>query len=116
MSKKLLFIESSELLTVTFEDFFRAIGFDVTSASTGFEASEILEKSDFDLIITDFNVPAVNGNKLVGDLAKRTNPTPVIAHVCDTRSINHSPLIKEVVLKPASIFQLLEAIDNSLCA
>jgi DNA-binding response OmpR family regulator len=116
VSKKLLFIDSSEALTVTFEDFFRAIGFDVTSAATGGEASEILGKSDFDLIVTDFNGAVVNGNALVGELSKRPHPTPVIAHVCDTDGIAESPLIKEVVLKPASIFQLLEAIDKSLCA
>ncbi|MDB5078572.1 MAG: response regulator [Chloroflexi bacterium] len=114
MPKKLLFIDGSPLLTVTFEDFFRAIGFEVTSASTNYEASQLLNKFEFDLIITDFDTPCINGNKIIGELTQRSIQTPVIAHVCDKNNINYSPLVKEVVLKPASIFHLLEAIDKSL--
>lgn len=114
MPQKLLFVDSSALLTVTFEDFFRAIGFDVTCASTCSDACALLEKSDFDLVITDFDCSFVNGNRVVGELSRRTTPIPVIAHVRDASNITHSPLIKEVILKPASIFHLLEAIDKSL--
>jgi DNA-binding NtrC family response regulator len=114
MPQRLLFVDSSVLLTVTFEDFFRAIGFDVTCASTCSDACALLEKSDFDMVITDFDCNFVNGNTVVSELTRRANPIPVIAHAYDATNISHSPLIKEVVFKPASIFQLLEAIDKSL--
>ncbi len=114
MPQKLLFIDSSVSLSITFEEFFRGIGFDVTCATTYSQACALLEKFDFDVVVTDFDCPFVNGNQVVQELTRRSIPIPVIAHVCHTYNITQSPLIKEVVLKPASIFQLLEAIDNSL--
>lgn len=40
-------------------------GFEVTSAKSGFEALKILPKDRFDLIVTDVNMPDINGLELV---------------------------------------------------
>ena len=114
MAQKLLFVDSSASHALTFECFFRDAGFDVISVTSCFDASIIMDNFDFDLIISDFDCPSVDGNVLVEKAAARPRPIPVIGFASDIHSVKPSPLIKEVVLKPASIFQLSDAIDRSL--
>ncbi len=40
-------------------------GFDVVTASTGFEALKLLPRERFDLFITDINMPDINGLELI---------------------------------------------------
>lgn len=114
MTQKLLFVDSSTSHALTFECYFRDAGFDVISVTSCLDASIILENFDFDLIISDFDCPSVDGNSLVEKAAARSRPIPVIGFVNNMHNIKPSPLIKEVVLKPASIFELSDAIDRSL--
>lgn len=114
MAQKLLFIDSSVSHAVTYECFFRDAGFDVTCVASCGEASIILENSDFDLVITDFDSPFVKGNEIVGEIASRPRPIPVIVQASDKNTVKPSPVIKEVVMKPASIFRLSEVIEKSL--
>lgn len=114
MVQKLLFVDSSASHALTYECFFRDAGFEVTCVASWVEASNMLENFDFDLIITDFDCPSANCNEMVEEIAARPRPIPVIVHVSDINNIVPSPVIKEVVLKPASIFRLSEVIDKSL--
>ena len=114
MSQKLLFVDSSPSNAVTFECFFRDAGFEVTCAASCSEAAIILESLDFDLIIADFDCPFVNGNGIVEQVAALSRSIPVIGHASNITTITPSHVIKEVVLKPASIFKLSEVIEKSL--
>jgi CheY-like chemotaxis protein len=114
MAQKLLFVDSSASHALTFECFFRDAGFDVISVTSCLDAFIIMENFDFDLIISDFDCPALDGNTLVDKAAARPRPIPVIGFASDMHLVKPSPLIKEVVLKPASIFELSDAIDRTL--
>ncbi len=114
MAQKLLFVDSSASHAVTFECFFQDAGFDVTCVASCAEASILLENSEFDLIISDFDCPFGGGNEMVKKNAARPRPIPMIVHASDPASIAPSPVIKEMVLKPASIFKLSEVIEKSL--
>lgn len=114
MAQKLLYVEPSISLKVSFEYFFQAIGFDVTCASSVDEANELVEGVQFDLAVVNFDCPVVNGNKLVWDLAQQGKYFPVIATTRQEHTIMPSALITEVVYKPGSVFEILEAIDKSL--
>ncbi|MFN3890859.1 MAG: response regulator [Beijerinckiaceae bacterium] len=55
-------------------------GFAVTQASDGQEALEVLDESNFDLIITDINMPRLDGFGLIESIRKdnRHRFTPVV--------------------------------------
>ena len=55
-------------------------GFEVTQAKSGFEALKILPKERFNIIVTDVNMPDINGLELVAFLRKtpQHKNTPVI--------------------------------------
>ena len=42
-----------------------AEGFEVTTAKSGFEAMKVLKERKFDLVITDINMPDINGLEVV---------------------------------------------------
>src|SRR4028119_1011586 len=50
-----------------------AEGFEVTTAKSGFEAMKVLAQRKFDLVITDINMPDINGLEVVRFV--RDNPT-----------------------------------------
>lgn len=53
-------------------------GFQVNSATDGLEALQLIRKQDFDLVVTDVNMPKLDGYQLVEKLRERDTETPVI--------------------------------------
>ena len=79
-------VEALRILVVDDEDFIRVIlteilteeGYAVTTASDGEQAVELLERQTFDLVITDLQMPGLDGTEVLR-AAKRIDPTyPVI--------------------------------------
>jgi two-component system, chemotaxis family, chemotaxis protein CheY len=66
MVTRVLVVEDSStvrsLITTTVEEI---VGVKVFEASTGFEALRILPKEQMDLIITDINMPEINGLEII---------------------------------------------------
>jgi two-component system chemotaxis response regulator CheY len=57
--------------------------FEVTQVSSGFQALKILPSSPFDLVITDINMPDINGLELIkfmrGSAQHKTTPLIIIS-------------------------------------
>lgn len=52
--------------------------YDVTEAENGKEALNILQNKSFDLILTDYMMPVMDGETLVKQLKKQQNKTPIL--------------------------------------
>ncbi|BCA80022.1 response regulator [Desulfuromonas sp. AOP6] len=81
MRKKILITEDSPTMRALIASTIEAIGnFEVIEASNGFEALRILPREKVDMVITDINMPDINGLELVSFI--KTNPnyqsTPLI--------------------------------------
>ncbi len=88
-------------------------GFEVTQAASGFEALKILPRSVYDLIITDINMPDINGLELVRfirDSDKHKECALVIIST-DSRSVDRERGLKlganDYLVKPFSAEELL---------
>ena len=53
-------------------------GYGVTSASSGREALELMDQHEFDLIVTDYRMPGMDGVALIGALRARDFQNPII--------------------------------------
>src|SRR5580765_7865036 len=53
-------------------------GHDVQTANSGKEALEIFDKGKFDLVITDFSMPAMKGDELAIAIKSRIPKQPVV--------------------------------------
>ena len=66
MPKKILIVEDSatmrSLIVSTIEEM---RGFELFEASNGFEALKVLPSQHFDMIITDLNMPDINGLEII---------------------------------------------------
>ncbi|KIH77365.1 chemotaxis protein CheY [Geoalkalibacter ferrihydriticus DSM 17813] len=66
MSKKILITEDSPTMRAMICATLEALGeFDIFEAPNGFEALRMLPREKFDLVITDINMPDINGLELV---------------------------------------------------
>lgn len=80
--KSVLIVEDSGTTRAMIKAVIEDMGddFNVLEASTGFEALKLLPQESFDLIITDINMPDINGLELINFL--KSNP-----------NYNHIPLV-----------------------
>ncbi len=72
MAKKILVVEDSETIRRFISMSLKLAGFDVVTAVDGMDAMEKIPLHEFDLVITDLNMPNVDGYALIKSL--RENP------------------------------------------
>lgn len=81
MAKKILIAEDSATMRSLIVSTIAAMGdFDIFEAANGFEALRILPREKVDLVITDINMPDINGLELVAFIRGNVNyqDTPLI--------------------------------------
>ncbi len=80
--QRILIVEDSEtmrsLLTSSLEEL--DVPVKITEAASGFDALRLLPREDFDLVVTDINMPDINGLELVSFVRsnERFESTPVV--------------------------------------
>ena len=94
--------------------------FDVTPAQSGFEALRVLPRAQFDLIITDINMPDINGLELVRFVreSERHKQTPLVLISTDSRAADRERGMKlgadAYVVKPFEPHELMAVVDGVL--
>jgi PAS domain S-box-containing protein len=80
---KLLLVEDDEINQVLFSKFFKTKNIHTTIASNGQEAVQMVEQSQFDIILMDIQMPIMNGQEATAILRKKEKDTenhiPIIA-------------------------------------
>jgi len=79
-SVKILVVDDSRITLNLHASFLESCGFTCVKAENGFVALEILLKDKFDLIITDINMPKMDGYALTRKIRSYSNysKTPII--------------------------------------
>ena len=74
MGKKILIAEDSSTMRSLIGSTIAAMGdYDVVEAANGFEALRILPREMVDLVITDINMPDINGLELISFIRSNVN-------------------------------------------
>jgi len=73
-----LLVEDSDEVRDLILEILAGEGYEVRSTDNGSEAWEILNSETFDLIISDMDIPGINGPQLFNKLRSRGVRTPVI--------------------------------------
>jgi len=74
VSKKILIAEDSSTMRSLIVSTIAALGdFEIVEAANGFEALRILPREKVDLVITDINMPDINGLELVSFVKNNPN-------------------------------------------
>lgn len=61
MKKKILVVDDSPLVLAMVEDMLQDLNYEITTASNGKEACKAIENSRFNLVLTDLNMPGMDG-------------------------------------------------------
>jgi len=80
-NKKILFVEDSPTMRRIIANSLKKLGItDVAEAENGVDALEKIQKTEFDMILTDWNMPEMNGQELVEHIRKmdRYKDVPIL--------------------------------------
>ena len=77
---KLLIVEDEESLRDLYAEELEESGFEVSRASNGKEAIDLMRKKDFDLVIMDIRMPEMDGIETLGKVISLERKIPVIIY------------------------------------
>jgi CheY-like chemotaxis protein len=96
------------------------MGFEVALAANGIEALAVFLESSFDLVLTDFQMPAMDGLSLASHIKERSPSTPVILLTgCDRETVwkkVERALVDSVIFKPFRLEDLQRTVQGALAS
>jgi two-component system response regulator FlrC len=114
----LLFVDDENLLHNLFERLFTRNGFRVTCCASALAAMDLMKETPFDLVVTDFMMPDMDGFALLGHIREHHPGTRVImvtAHANvqhAVRMMQHGAI--DYIPKPFTTAELLDRVNASL--
>jgi signal transduction histidine kinase len=115
---KLLYVEDNELARISTLDVLQNFFASVDTANDGKEGLEKFEQNDYDLIITDINMPRINGLEMIDAVKKINNEIPILIISAYNESNYFLETIKLGVegylLKPIDLEQFLQMISKTI--
>jgi CheY-like chemotaxis protein len=113
-SRKILVVDDESSIRCLLSDILSCKGFEVTEAKDGQESLEQMEKTDFDLVITDIHMPRLDGIAMLEQMDKAGRKEKVIimtGNPSDQRILlADMPRIVTQLLKPFRISNLLDVV------
>lgn len=120
MSFSIMLVEDSPVILNLLSMMLRQQGYSVDTARDGVEALEKLRKSPVDLVITDVNMPRMDGFKLIAKLRAGDNHPKVPIIVLSTEGEEYDRIsglnagADLYLIKPVQPLELVEAINRLL--
>jgi DNA-binding NtrC family response regulator len=120
VAQKILVVEDEFLSRDNLCKFLRGEGYIIREASNGAEALEKIAAESFDLVVTDFVMPHIDGLRLVELVHDKWPQLPVIL-VTGYLSANAGHIIlegraAEIITKPINLDELLKTVKRVLLA
>ena len=88
-------------------------GYEVAAAADAYEALTLIEDSSFGLVLTDLNMPGMDGLTLAGRIKNNSSTPVVLITASDRRSVEErlkrSP-VDSVLFKPFRVDELMEVV------
>ncbi len=111
---RILVAEDNRVLADVLRFNLQRAGFEVTIANNGFVAIELLKQSDFQLLITDYQMPIVDGEELCKAVREQLHieRMPIImcsakGYEIDIERLKTHYRISRVILKPFSMREIV---------
>ena len=103
MSKNILVVEDEPASLECISHFLRKQGYEVREARDGAEAIELIDNSQFDLVLSDIRMPRVDGVALATNILSRVPTIPIILMTAVpfelTRSLGYNlPCLSKLIL------------------
>jgi CheY-like chemotaxis protein len=113
--KKILVVEDDSLFLWSLESFLNREGYEVSPVQSGESALDIARSQSFDLIISDFQLPGLNGRELIRKIKSLQPATKAIlisAHQLDEVETEKDSLLNAYLNKPIELGILKKLVDD----
>ncbi len=115
---KILVVDDDPAITLLFDKFLKAQGFKVIVSDSAVNGAELMKKQSFALVITDINMPQVNGIEFLLWIKEHYPETHVIVITAydsdETRNIAEIQGALSYLKKPIKLSELSEIIKSKL--
>jgi CheY-like chemotaxis protein len=115
---RILLVDDNSLGLAARRSVLEELGHRVLTSGTGSEALELCGKHNFDVVVTDYKMPKMNGVELIGRLRKLHPSTAVIliSGFTDTLGLDEASTGADVVLQKSNneVPQLIRAVNRLL--
>ena len=102
MGAKILIVDDDEFIRELVESLLLEQQYEVTGACDGNEAERLLQGHSFDLVITDYKMPGINGKKLA-----KTHPEVPFLLMTGVQRVADSTNPEMLIVKPIQYDDLL---------
>jgi CheY-like chemotaxis protein len=115
---QLLVVDDEKAIQRVLAEALSFIGYDVTLAGNGLEATTLFLTGSYDLVMTDFQMPLMNGWQLSRVVKEQSPSTPVIVITgfCDDeqRKKLTTTSVDAIILKPFKLEEIENAVERLL--
>jgi len=118
IAKKVLVVDDEKGIRFLLSEVLLAHGFEVSLASDGQESLDKLENDRFDLVVTDINMPRLDGVAMLKSMKKTGRSEKVIIMTGDPSdqrlSDTEMPNVVTRILKPFGIENFLSVVSSAM--
>jgi CheY-like chemotaxis protein len=118
--KRILVVEDNLDVQNVLSEILYFFGFEVTLVGNGVEALTVFSQNSFDMVLTDLQMPAMDGSSLACHIKERSPETPVIlmTGACKGAAWEKAQraTVDSVIFKPFSMADLRQAVQSALDA
>lgn len=118
--RRILVVDDDRAIRFLLSEALLREGFEVSLARDGVESLEKLEKDDFDLVITDINMPRLDGIEMLKSMKKTGRKEKIIVMTGNPSALRLShgdmPPIVSKLPKPFKIDNLLDTVIAATAA
>jgi CheY-like chemotaxis protein len=122
-SGKVLVVDDNNDLRIVVSKMLSRLGYEVSSANSGENGLSIFLENKFDIVLSDYEMPGIDGVAFAISVKKSSPCTPVVIMTGagkETVFSRKSTAVDEVISKPFTLAQIDETIQNlsgkALCA
>ena len=115
---RILLADDESSIREIWGEFLKDEGFDIDLAEDGLKAKEMIGLKSYDLLITDFRMPKMNGGELLEWCREHNFHFPVIFITGDLELLEKEKIAlgdccANLLRKPASLQQMMSAINDA---
>ena len=107
-----LYVEDEEIVREILGMFLRRRFKDLYEAENGLDGLELFKKYNPDIVITDIEMPIMNGLEMIKQIKELDESKPIIIITAFKDEAHNSNLADEIIHKPINNRDLIEKIHN----
>jgi len=119
-SRRILVVDDNGDIRKVISNLLRFMGFDVALAGNGIEALAVFVENSFDLVVTDLQMPAMDGSQLAQLVKERSPNTPVIMLTGSDRETVWKKVktgsVDSVIFKPFKLKDFQRTVQGTLAS